>query len=93
LFPFDALSTGIRTWEAHPRQMDETQCVMGWRETLQSRHLVGAKADKYRIRDGMVYNPGSIYSTPGVTLGGMIAMDLHDALSDRQYEALYEHEV
>lgn len=69
--------------ETHPRKMDETQCVMGKRDTLELRHLVGARADRYRIIDGMVYCRVITCSTPRLTLGGMIARDLHDALSAR----------
>lgn len=43
----------------------------------------GARADRYMLRDGMVYYQDSICSTPGLTLRGMIAREFHDALSVR----------
>ena len=88
MFPLDALRSGSRTWEAHLRQFDEIPCVMGEEETLQLRYLVEARADGYRLRDGVVYCLGSIGSTPGLTHGELIARKLHDALLVRQSKAL-----
>ena len=57
------------------------------------RHLVGARVDRYRLRDGMVDCRGSICSTPWLTLGEVTERELHDGFSTRQLEALGEHEV
>ena len=67
--------------------------VMGREETLQLRHLIGARVNGYRLRDGMVDCRGSICSTPRLTLGEVTERDLHGALSARQLKALGEHEV
>lgn len=53
---------------------------------------MGAQADRYKLRDGMVYYRGSICPTPRLTLGEVIAREPHDTLSARQSEALHEHE-
>ena len=53
LFPLDTLHLGNRVWEAHPRMLDEARCAISWEETLQLRHLVGARVITDRLRDGM----------------------------------------
>lgn len=57
------------------------------------RHLVGARVDSYRLRDGMVDCQGSICSTPRFTLGEVTERELHGAFSDGKLEVLGEHEV
>lgn len=66
---------------------------MGREETLELRHLVGARVDGYRLRDGMVNCRGSICSTPRFTLGEVTERELHGAFSAGQLEALGKHEV
>lgn len=41
---------------------------------------MGARADRYQLRDGVVYCRGSICSTLGLTLGEVISRELHDIL-------------
>lgn len=60
-------------------QLDETPCVMSQEETLQLRHLEGARVDKYMFRDGIVDCRHSICSTPRLTLGEVTERELHGA--------------
>ena len=57
------------------------------------RHLVGARVDGYKLRDGMVDCRGSMCSNPRFTLGKMTERELHGAFSVGQLGALREHEV
>lgn len=57
------------------------------------RHLVGARVDGYRLRDGMVDFRGSICSTLRFTLGEVTERELHGDFLVGKLEALGEHEV
>ncbi len=57
------------------------------------RHLVGARVDEYRLRDGMVDCRGSICSITRLTLVEATERELCIAFSAGQLEALGEHEV
>ena len=73
--------------------MDETPRDMSQEDTLQLRHLVDARVDCYRLRDGMVDYRGSICSTPRVTLGEVTKRELHGAFLVGQLESLGEYDV
>ena len=66
---------------------------MSREETHQLRHLVGARVDEYKLRDGMVDCQGSICSTLRLTLGGVTERELHGAFLVGQLEVLSAHEV
>lgn len=51
------------------------------------------RVDGYRLRDCVVCHRDIICFALEPTLTKMIARELHDALSTRQTEAIYEHEV
>jgi len=57
------------------------------------RHLVGARVDEYRLRDGMVDCQCSICSIPRLTLGEVTKRELHGAFSVGQLKVLGEHEL
>ena len=56
---------------------------MSQEETLQLRHLVGARVDGYRLKDGMVDCRGSICSTSRLTLKGVNERELNGSFSTR----------
>jgi len=66
---------------------------MCWKKTLQLRHLVGARVDRYRLRDSMVDCRGSICSIPKLTLEEVTERELYGAFPTRQLKTLGEHEV